>query len=147
MRRSRLFRTLLVVLGLLTISVARGGEPFRYPEGKHGSGELKYVDGVPVLVVSGTPEEIGEQSALLAVKPAGRMLSYPEDILKALLQPRVPALIYPTALKSAWLYFSRNAEAMEQAFPDDYRKEVEALIKTSGFDRAQVLVGNTMFDA
>ena len=46
-------RFLVVVLALLVFTVACGSllaeEPFRFPEGKHGKGEFKYVNGVPVL--------------------------------------------------------------------------------------------------
>ena len=36
--------------------------------------ELKYQNGVPVLVVSGTPEEIGRAVGALGVKPAARVV-------------------------------------------------------------------------
>lgn len=39
---------------------APGAEPFRYRAGEHGQGELKYVSGVPVLVLRGSPKEMGE---------------------------------------------------------------------------------------
>jgi hypothetical protein len=59
------FCVLVCVAGL-----ARAAGPFRFPEGKHGKGELKYISGVPVLVHAGTPEEMGEQMAVLGLKPA-----------------------------------------------------------------------------
>ena len=43
-----------------------------FPEGKHGKGELKYVNGMPVVVVRGTPAEVGEQLGMLTVKVAPR---------------------------------------------------------------------------
>jgi hypothetical protein len=46
------------------------GEPFRYPEAKHGAGELRSINRIPVLMVAGTPEEMGEQMGVLALKPA-----------------------------------------------------------------------------
>ena len=57
----------------------------RFPEAKSGKGELKYVNGVPVLTVEGTPEEIGTQFGELALKPAkkpliGRVDSYMKQI-------------------------------------------------------------------
>src|SRR5438552_3131540 len=68
-------RAPFLVSVLLSLAVgtagARGG-PFRYPEGKHGKGELRYVHGLPVLTVAGTPEEIGEQVGVLALRPARR---------------------------------------------------------------------------
>src|SRR5262249_40836160 len=46
---------------LLTCTFGRADEDFRFPEAVHCSGELKYREGLPVLTVSGKPEEIGQQ--------------------------------------------------------------------------------------
>src|SRR5207249_10385214 len=54
-----------VFLAVLVPPAAAAEKPFRYPEGKHEKGELKYVNGVPVLTVEGTPEEIGAQIGVL----------------------------------------------------------------------------------
>ena len=43
----------LVLLALPALAADR-----RFPEAKSGKGELKYVNGIPVLTVEGTPEEI-----------------------------------------------------------------------------------------
>src|SRR5688572_23115249 len=59
----------------------RSRVPFRFPAARHGRGELADHDGVPVLHVAGTPEEIGEQLAVLSVRPAPRLLDFPEDLL------------------------------------------------------------------
>ncbi len=57
MYQSRSF--LALVFASLTLpALARAGEPFRFPEGRCGTNaELKYVNQVPVLVVSGSPEQ------------------------------------------------------------------------------------------
>ena len=58
--------SLLVLLaGICTAASAAGKDPFRFPAQKHGRGELKYINGVPVLVVEGTPQQIHEAEALL----------------------------------------------------------------------------------
>ena len=63
-------RVLIVLCLALTFpSLARAAEPFRYPEAKHGKGELRYVNGIPVLTVRGRPEEIGEQVGVLGLRP------------------------------------------------------------------------------
>src|SRR4029077_14149014 len=62
--------------------VAQPAEPFRFPEGKHGKGELKYVNGVPVLVLAGTPEEMGEQMGVLGLKPAAGAVGIFKEVLK-----------------------------------------------------------------
>jgi hypothetical protein len=46
----------------------------RLPEGKFDKGELKYINGVPVLTLEGTPEEIGTQFGELALKPSDKPL-------------------------------------------------------------------------
>jgi hypothetical protein len=53
-------RVLVLILPLAVGLPACAGEPFRYPEGRSGKGELKTVAGTPVLLVRGKPEEIGE---------------------------------------------------------------------------------------
>ena len=52
---------------LLVVPFAVAAEPKTFPEAKHGKGELRYVDGVPVLTVRGTPAEMGEQFGKLAI--------------------------------------------------------------------------------
>ena len=55
---------------LLVTSATRAEEPKRFPAAKHGAGELKYVGDVPVLVLKGTPAEMGEQFGKLAISNA-----------------------------------------------------------------------------
>src|SRR5215468_2260642 len=111
-------RPLLLSVVLLVVPVsAFGGEPFRYPEGKHDKGCLKYINGLPVLTVEGTPEQIGEQAAILAVKPAQKLLSYPKDLLRRL------------GLEKAWPVLVQTGNGMVAQFPTDYKNEMEAAVK------------------
>ena len=57
-------------LAMLAAGDASGAGPFRYRAGQHGQGELKYVNGVPVLVLRGSPKEMGEQAGVLAARQA-----------------------------------------------------------------------------
>jgi predicted choloylglycine hydrolase len=136
----------LALSSTFVVPAAPAAEPFRYPEGKHNQGRLTYVQGLPVLVVAGTPEEIGEQTAVLAVKPAGRVLDYPEDILRHV-AARVPGLPGELAYRTARQFFVSTGLAMLRHFPPDHRQEMEALVKAGGFDRQRIVLGNTMFDA
>lgn len=107
--------------------------PFRYPEGKHAKGELRYEKGIPILRVEGTPEEMGEQIAVLALKPAKHVLDYPRDLLKRLdIEGLLPIL-------------EMGGEGMLPHFPSDQHRELEAMVK-AGADRSPVVLGNTMFD-
>src|SRR5262249_47318911 len=71
----------VLAVGMLVVPVS-AAEPFRFPEAKYGGAELRYVNGIPVLTVAGSPEEMGEAVGVLALRPGSRMACYPEDLLK-----------------------------------------------------------------
>ena len=139
------------ILPLMCFALAAGvlpvcaQEPFHFPEGTQGAGELKYVNGVPLLVLEGTHEEIGKQMALLAVKPASRLLDYPNDLLQAAYGGN--DLIDKLRYKTLSGFLTQSAHRMAKAFPEDYKTELDCMIEAGGFDRTKALVGNTMFDA
>jgi predicted choloylglycine hydrolase len=131
-RRSLL---LLVSLAFLTAPCnVNAKAPFRFPTGKHGKGELKYINGIPVLVVSGTPEEIGTAVGTLALKPARRVVSYPRGLLKAL------------GAERTWGLFLNTGKGMFTRFPKPYHDELEAMARAAKVDRDGVIAGNTFFD-
>lgn len=107
---------------------------FEFKEAKHGGGEMKYIDGIPVITVSGKPAEIGEQLAELAVKPA----SDPTDLLERFLADN--------KLKGALPLVKFQAMKLKPGIPADHLAEMEALAKTSGRDLDVVIVANTMYD-
>src|SRR4051812_26100288 len=96
---------------LTALPAAQAAEPFRYPEGKHGKGELKTINGLPVLTVEGTPEEIGTQVAMLAGKPAHRILTYPREVLELRMSP--------FAMKALWPRLIKKCTDMVELFPPD----------------------------
>jgi hypothetical protein len=131
----------LLVIALVSCSSlvrAQAGESFRFPEAKHGNGELKYRHGIPVLTVEGTPEEIGEQVAALAAKPSQRLLNYSRDALAVLATPAGVKIIWPVVVQ--------KGHRLLRNFPVEYRREFEAMVKTSGLDRELMVIGNTVFD-
>ncbi len=123
--------------GFLLLAVApraSAAQPFKYPERSHGPATLRYVDGVPVLTVFGTPRQIGEQIGALALKPARRLISFPRDMLK---QNGV-----------SWLlpFLELGARRMAENFPPAYRRELDAMAVASGVSQADLLLANTVFD-
>ncbi len=130
------FRHSLFILPLLAlVPTFVRAEPFRFPTGKVGThAELKYVSGLPVLIASGTPEEIGEGVGALAVKPAPTVLDYPRGLLKL--------------FNADMLYgiFLRSGRSMYDRFPAEYKSELDAIVKGSGTDQDRLIVGNTLFD-
>lgn len=125
---------LLPVLCLIVIPATLHAEPFRYEEAKHGKGELKYINDVPVLRLEGKPTEIGEQMAVLASKPAGKLLGYPRDFLRKI------------KLEATWPLVLTLGKSLLPHFPPDHLTELETGAKTAGVDRDLLIAGNTMFD-
>jgi isopenicillin-N N-acyltransferase-like protein len=111
-----------------------GGEPFRFPQRRHGAGELRYINGLPVLTVGGTREEMGEQVGVLALKPSAALVEHFHDYLRKKNLEKIAPVIYAAA------------EALYQRFPEPYRREMEAMIQASGRDRDLIILGNTAFD-
>ena len=89
---------------------------------------------MPVLTAVGSPEEIGAQIGALAVKPSLPLVAHFRDFLKKKGLDDFSPIIFAAS------------EALYQRFPKRYRRELEAMVKSSGADRNLVVLGNTAFD-
>jgi isopenicillin-N N-acyltransferase-like protein len=119
---------------LLASAPGRADGQFRYPEAKHAKGELRYVNGIPVLLVQGSPEEMGEQAGVLALKPAAGLVKLVDEFVKTQgLQGTFPLLL-------------KTANFMGPRMPADHLKELEAAAKASGWRRDLLLFANTLPD-
>ena len=118
----------------MTASV-EGTEPaFRFPEATRGGGLLSYRDGLPVLEVGGSPDEIGRAVGELALRPGERMTRYPDDSLRHF---RMKWLRGPLLWMGRMLL--RHA-------PAEYLAELDAMSAASGVERDRLVLGNTLFD-
>ena len=70
----------LLVL-LLAASTAPAEQSRGFQEGRSGGGQLKYINDLPVLIVAGTPEEIGRQKAALTGEVVKKLVDYPRQLL------------------------------------------------------------------
>jgi predicted choloylglycine hydrolase len=134
MVRARAGVLIFLCLPFIAPSWARAAEPFRYPEAKHGKGELRYVDGIPILTVHGTPEEIGDQVGVLGLRPIKPLFGRVQEFTQAW---HVEA-IYPLLMKTGNIMIAQ--------FPPDHLKELEAACKASGVSRDLLVFGNTFID-
>ncbi len=101
---------------------------------KHGKGELRYIDGVPVLTVRGKPAEMGEQFGKLAVQNAPDLGGLHERFLKdAGQEKRYPLLAAMSGILKA-------------NFPPHILTEVEAAAKASDRELGLLLFANTVAD-
>jgi hypothetical protein len=157
MHRFVVFLALSLGMLLPNVGAAQEAEPFRYRAGKHGNGELKFVDTIPVLVLRGTPEEIGEQTGVLAVRQAKSLFQYPRDYFRYEttndMRRQFPKFT-PEELKSAvsvaertlWPKVQKKATTVLSNAPAAHRAELDALIKHGNVDGPLLTAANGMFD-
>ncbi|MBN9122687.1 MAG: hypothetical protein J0I06_26665 [Planctomycetes bacterium] len=127
-------RFALALAALALAQVARADEPKSFPAAKHGAGELKYVDKVPVLVVKGKPAEMGEQFGKLAIENGPDLDGLHKQFLKdAGQEKRYPIL-------------SAMSAALKPGFPPHIATEVEAAAKASNREQSLLLFANTVAD-
>jgi len=126
------FRWALVAL-IVNITAFAADE--RFPEAKSGKGELKYVNGVPVLTVEGTPEEIGNQFGELALKPAKKpLIGRVDSYMKQIGWDKV----FPTMVKFSGLVYVQ--------FPKQNQVEVATAAKVADVDRNLLTALNAIPD-
>jgi isopenicillin-N N-acyltransferase like protein len=128
-------RRFSIAIVLLVLALPAFAADKRFPEAKSGKGELKYVNGIPVLSVEGTPEEIGAQFGELALKPAkkpllGRVDSYMKQIGW---QEQ-----FPKMLKFSFLVYA--------GFPKNNQIEMDTACKTAEVDKNLLTALNAIPD-
>ncbi len=90
-----------------------------FAEAMHEGGQLKYIQGIPVLFLQGTPEEIGTQHGALLAEVAKPLIDLPRII-------RGQEATSPTAM--------RVGRAMFRRAPERYQRELEALADAARLD-------------
>ena len=106
-----------------------------FPEAKSGKGELKYISGVPVLTLAGTPEEIGAQFAELALKPADKpLLGRVDSYMKQMGWEKQ----FPTMVRFAGIVYVQ--------FPKSQQTELATACKVAKVDRNLMTALNAIPD-
>ena len=106
--------------------------PFR--EARYEKGELRYINNLPVLIVEGTPAEIGRQKAALTGEVAKQLAVYPKQLLKRL------------GREDHWPKVVEMGQALVPQFPADLREELRAFAEKAGTSRDEGIVANTLID-
>ncbi len=124
-----------VLLILLAVARPAGAQTDSvFKPGKHAGGELKFVSGVPVLVVGGKPADIGEQIGTLVGKHSPDPRPVLDDFLKSI------------KLENSFDALKLVARNLKPNFPADHRAEIEALSKASGYEPDLLWFINTTYD-
>ena len=125
---------LAVLACLACFASLASAEDFRYPEATSGAGELRYVGGVPVAVLKGTPEEIGTQFGHLVLKPSIALVR------------AMPKYLASAKLTAAPIKMAFNGKKLIESFPASYLAEIDAAAKVSGVSRNDLIFVNTLAD-
>ena len=106
--------------------------PPGFPDAAHAGGTLRHVQGVPVVTVAGTPEQMGEQFGVLAVKNAPGLDRLFDNFLR------------DAGIRSKPFAFLLAARLT--GVPDPYRVEIDAAAKAAGRDPQLGRFANTVYD-
>lgn len=136
-----------LVLGVVLATSAGASEPAsgrrepaagrRFAESVHEGGVLRYLDDVPVMVLSGSPEDMGEQHAMLVAHAAREIIEYPKDLLRRY------------HVEAAWPLVAAASRLMVTRLPEDHRRELQTMIdlaKTRDLDEDVLAVANTLLE-
>ena len=128
---------LLPFLVLLSFTIPSIGQPKEklYSEGKHGQGELKYVNELPVLILAGSPQEMGEQGGALTTGPLKHLLTLADKFKKQF------------GVEKIWPVLAPLCRGMTKQFPPNHLEELEAFVKKSNLDRDLAIIGQIIGDA
>ncbi len=124
----------LLWLILLAIPRAQAAQPRYFEEGHSGHGELRYINELPVLEVTGTPEEIGREKSALTGDEVKAIAQYPQQFIE-----RVGGA-------ERWAKLLHMAKALLPQFPHDHLVEIRSFRDHSEVDRDLGIIGNTLPD-
>ncbi len=123
----------LLVVALFT-ATARADNPDSFPAAKHKGGELRYVDGVPVLTLRGKPAEMGEQFGILAVRNAPNLTALHQQFLK------------DSGQEAFYPFIVKLAKELKKGFPKHHLEEMEAAALAADRDQDRLYFANTIAD-
>lgn len=125
---------LLLIASFGSPAIAADNDDQTFAEGKCKGGELRYINDIPVLIVTGTPEEIGREKAILTGDAVKRLIQYPQRLLERTSRhDRIPK------------YLGMCKELVPQ-LPSDHRKELRAFGDQTGVNQDLGLLGNMIVD-
>jgi isopenicillin-N N-acyltransferase like protein len=124
----------LLLLVLLLSSVVRADDEHAFQEGRSGNAELKYINDLPVLIVAGTPQEIGRQKAELTADATQKLIDYPRQLIER------------ANRKDRFAQCLEMSKTVAAQIPADQRKELLAFAEFAHVDNDLGLLGNTIMD-
>lgn len=128
----RPFGAFAFLLLLLGPPVAQASELI--PAAQAYGGEVRYMDGIPVAILAGSPEDIGRQHGQLLVVPSTELMQFP----KRLFADSGLAALYPLAAQAG--------RTMLLNAPQRYQQELAAATTVANLDADTLAVANTLLE-
>jgi hypothetical protein len=134
-RRAAHFASWCGLIAALTVAAgAQAAEPFRFVAAKQGPAELKLIEGLPVIIATGTPDEMGQQIGALSAPALQSLFAHQKDIAHGF------------GLSQSKPLWTAAGSVMLPRFPVNQRTELEAMAKASGMDADLMVFANVMYD-
>ena len=118
----------------LAANFSSADDTFRFTEAKFEKGELRYINGLPILTVEGTPGEIGRQQGALTADVAVHVVAHPGNLLKKTEREE----LLPDLLETGRVLLPR--------IPKHHLEELKAFAGQSGIDFDALATVNVMVD-
>ena len=122
------------VAALMSPAVSRAADPFAFASATEGAGSLSHIGPVPVLVVRGTPEQMGAQLGVLLKPALQHMAARQADLLGGFGMQAAPAML------------SKLSALMAEKFPPDLLTEIKAAAREAKINSDFLLMGNVIYD-
>ena len=134
-RRVARLASLCCLIAASTVATnAQAAEPFRYAAAKQGPAELKLIEGLPVIIATGTPEEMGQQIGGSRPRRLQSLFAHQKDVARGF------------GLSQSGPLWTAAGSVMLPRFPANQRTELEAMAKASGMDADLMVFANVMYD-
>lgn len=132
----RTFFPALTAFCLIFISLEANAKDIfpKFIEAEHEKGSLKIEQGVPIVTLRGTAEEIAEQHAVLLKKQLPHLVNVPVKMMG------------PVNAKRFMPFGVITATILRNNLEDDHQKELNELSKSSGEDLGLILVSNFLIE-
>jgi isopenicillin-N N-acyltransferase-like protein len=134
--RSRSLIAAIILVGLLATATTAlcAGDLYQYKEATFEKGQLNNVDGLAIMELEGTPDEIGRQAAALTSGAARELLAHTKR------------LVTSRAGGRGWPILERVSRPLLTNFPIDHRKELQAFARMARINSTQMVTANVMVD-
>jgi isopenicillin-N N-acyltransferase like protein len=128
------------LLLVLAVSASRAAETRSFTEGRSGGGELKYINDLPVLIVAGTPEEMGRQTAALTGDVVKKLAEYPRKLVERRRNGK------EGEADDRLAKCLEMSKSLLQQVSADHRAEMRAAFEQLKVDREMGILGNVLPD-